>query len=144
MEWPLSAGVNPRPLWGALKLFFKIWNIFHKKSSIQKLYSADIPHKGKTFEVLNSYERVIFIWCQINGSIWSIRTHFAFKKPAIICVSCQNSERRNSLLLQRIKVAMKVTEGSGFFFFFCNVRGNRIKVLMLLILDFQLLVTHYK
>lgn len=45
-------------------------------------------------------------------------------------------------MLQRIKVAMKVTEGSGFFF--CNVRGNRIKVLMLLILDFQLLVTHYK
>lgn len=71
------------------------------------------------------------------------QTNFALETGSDY-VSGWNSVKLNkqSFVTENLKVATKMTEGSGFF---GGVeRRERIKVRMLLILDFQLLVTHYK
>lgn len=52
------------------------------------------------------------------------------------------SENEQSFVTENLKVATKMTEGSGLFFV-CLFR-KELKVPMLLILYFQLHVTHYK
>lgn len=148
-EKAVSAEGNSIASEGVFRMFFKIWNTFHKIPLFRNHIRQVFPFKGEMFEVLYNYERVNDFYMMPEWHFYLInldqyQAGFALENYSDYLNQLTRIQGKWTVFCYReSENGNKDDRGLRIFFFFLSFL-ERVKVLMLLILDLQLLVTHCK